>query len=165
MDYKPLLRSLVPGDIAGLVDAAGLPSYRSGQLTDWLFTHGALTWEAMSNLPASLREDLAERFDLAGLDTVERQVSHDGTRKFLFQLRDGTTVESVIIPMEEHPTFCISTQVGCAMACRFCATARGGLVRNLEAGADWVIASSISFSWVWVNPWTTGMRWNAAWPR
>ncbi len=134
MDYKPLLRSLVPGDIAGLVDAAGLPSYRSGQLTDWLFTHGALTWEAMSNLPASLREDLAERFDLVGLDTVERQVSHDGTRKFLFQLRDETTVESVIIPMEEHPTFCISTQVGCAMACRFCATARGGLVRNLEAG-------------------------------
>ena len=65
---------------------------------------------------------------------MERQVSRDGTRKFLFQLRDGATVESVIIPMEEHATFCISTQVGCAMACRFCATARGGLVRNLDSG-------------------------------
>jgi 23S rRNA (adenine2503-C2)-methyltransferase len=88
----------------------------------------------MSNLPKTLRGDLAGRFDLTGLETVERQVSQDGTRKFLFRLRDGATVESVIIPMEEHATFCISTQVGCAMACRFCATARGGLVRNLECG-------------------------------
>ena len=134
MDYKPLLRSLVPGDLAGLVAEAGLPSYRSDQLADWLFARGALTWEAMTNLPGTMREDLADRFDLVGLELLERQVSRDGTRKFLFRLRDGATVESVIIPMEEHATFCISTQVGCAMACRFCATARGGLVRNLEAG-------------------------------
>ena len=134
MDYKPLLRSLVPGDLAELVAEAGLPSYRSAQLADWLFARGTFTWEAMTNLPGTMREDLADRFDLVGLEPVERQVSRDGTRKFLFRLRDDATVESVIIPMEEHTTFCISTQVGCAMACRFCATARGGLVRNLEAG-------------------------------
>jgi 23S rRNA (adenine2503-C2)-methyltransferase len=134
MDYKPLLRSLVPGDLAGLVAEGDLPSYRSDQLADWLFARGALTWDAMTNLPRTMRTDLADRFDLIGLDPMERQVSRDGTRKFLFRLRDDTTVESVIIPMEEHVTFCISTQVGCAMACRFCATARGGLVRNLEAG-------------------------------
>lgn len=134
MDDKPLLRSLVPDDLTGLAAAAGLPSYRADQLADWLFKQGALTWEAMTNLPAAMRTDLADRFDLNGLEVAERQVSRDGTRKFLFRLRDGATVESVVIPMEEHATFCLSTQVGCAMACRFCATARGGLVRNLEAG-------------------------------
>jgi len=134
MDVKPLLRSLVPDQLAGLIAKAGLPSYRGDQLADWLFARGVFSWEEMTNLPQALREDLAERFDLSGLETEERQVSDDGTRKFLFRLRDGTTVESVIIPMDEHVTFCISTQVGCAMACRFCATARGGLVRNLESG-------------------------------
>jgi 23S rRNA (adenine2503-C2)-methyltransferase len=134
MDHKPLLRSLVPGDLPGLVAEAGLPSYRTDQLADWLYTRGAFAWESMSNLPLGMRKDLAAAYDLTGLDQVERQVSGDGTRKFLFSLRDGATVESVIIPMEEHATFCISTQVGCAMACRFCATARGGLVRNLNAG-------------------------------
>ncbi|MEN8007180.1 MAG: 23S rRNA (adenine(2503)-C(2))-methyltransferase RlmN [Candidatus Krumholzibacteriota bacterium] len=134
MDCKPLLRSLVPDRLAGLVAEAGLPAYRADQLADWLFARGVFRWEEMTNLPQALRADLAARFDLSALEPTERQVSGDGTRKFLFRLRDGATVESVIIPMEEHATFCISTQVGCAMACRFCATARGGLVRNLEAG-------------------------------
>lgn len=133
MDNKHLLRSLVPDELTGLVAEAGLPAYRADQLTDWLFRLGAFEWDQMSNLPRSLREDLAGRFDLTGLELRERQVSRDGTRKFLYRLRDAATVESVIIPMEEHATFCISTQVGCAMACRFCATARGGLVRNLQA--------------------------------
>jgi 23S rRNA (adenine2503-C2)-methyltransferase len=132
--FKPLLRSLVPDDLDTLVTEAGLPAYRAHQLADWLNARGALNWDAMSNVPRKLREDLADRYDLTGLEPEERQVSTDGTRKFLFRLRDGATVESVIIPMEDHATFCISTQVGCAMACRFCATARGGLVRNLEAG-------------------------------
>ena len=132
MDSKPLLRSLVPADVDHLVAEAGLPSYRADQLNQWLFERGALRWEEMSNLPQAVRTDLASRYDLTGLEPAERQVAGDGTRKFLFRLRDGATVESVIIPMEDHATFCISTQVGCAMACRFCATARGGLVRNLD---------------------------------
>ena len=134
MDCKPLLRSLVPGRLAELVAADGLPSYRADQLADWLFPQGVFAWNEMTNIPRAMRDSLADRFDLSGLETSERQVSADGTRKFLFRLRDGATMESVIIPMEEHATFCISTQVGCAMACRFCATARGGLVRNLESG-------------------------------
>jgi len=133
MDNKRLLRSLVPAELAELVADAGWPSYRADQLADWLFRLGAFHWDRMSNLPRTLREELASRFDLTGLELRERQVSRDGTRKFLYRLRDGATVESVIIPMEEHATFCISTQVGCAMACRFCATARGGLVRNLDS--------------------------------
>ena len=134
MPMKPLLRSLVPRQIADLVAGLGLPAFRARQLEEWLYRHGARTWEQMSNLPGAMRGSLAESHDLAGLDQVERQVSGDRTRKFLFRLRDGNTLESVIIPTGDHPTFCLSSQVGCAMACRFCATARGGLVRNLVAG-------------------------------
>ncbi len=133
-EIKPLLRSLVPEAVSGLVKEMGLPRYRGDQLREWVFRHGALAWDEMTNLPAALRGDLAASWDLAGLVIDTREVSTDGTRKFLFALRDGHTIESVIIPMAEHATFCLSTQVGCAMACRFCATARGGLVRNLTAG-------------------------------
>lgn len=133
-EMKPLLRSLVPADLAPLVTSRGLPAFRARQLQEWLYPHGALSWQQMSNLPGVFRDSLAEQFDLAALKQVERQVSADGTRKFLFQLRDGHTIESVIIPTGDHPTFCLSTQVGCGMACTFCATARGGLVRNLVAG-------------------------------
>lgn len=134
MDSKPLIRSTVPEALADVMADEGVPSYRAEQLRGWLYDRDVFTWEGMGNLPGDLRNRLAERYDLAGLTVAERQVAADGTRKFLFSLRDGGTVESVIIPMAEHVTFCISTQVGCAMACTFCATARGGLVRNLEAG-------------------------------
>ena len=129
-----LLQSLVPEELTGLVTGHGFPAYRTRQLLDWIFTHRCLGWQEMSNVPVRLRECLATDHDLDGLQLLERQVSADGTRKFLFGLRDGAAVESVMIPMTRHPTFCISCQVGCGMACRFCATARGGLVRNLEPG-------------------------------
>ena len=134
MELNPLVRSLVPDRLASLCEAEGWPAYRADQLLGWLHGRGVHSWDEMSNVPKAVRARLAERFDLAGLAQVERQVAGDGTRKFLFRLRDGATVESVVIPMAEHVTFCLSTQVGCAMACSFCATARGGLVRNLEAG-------------------------------
>jgi len=131
---KPLLRSLVPDRLGAAVTTAGGEPFRARQLANWLYAHDALGWDELRNLPRALREALASDWDLRGLEPLERQVSGDGTRKFLFRLRDGQTVESVIIPMESHATFCLSTQVGCAMACSFCATARGGLVRNLETG-------------------------------
>ncbi|MBU2499761.1 23S rRNA (adenine(2503)-C(2))-methyltransferase RlmN [bacterium] len=131
---KPLLHSLVPEELEDAVAAVGQPAWRGRQVRDWLHRHPVRDWAAMSNVPGPLRHALAEKYDLWGLVPTERQVSRDGTRKFLFTLRDGATVESVIIPMNDHTTFCISSQVGCAMACRFCATARGGLVRNLEPG-------------------------------
>ena len=131
---KPLLRDIVPGDWPRLMTELGAPAYRGRQLAQWLYGRGALTWQSMHNLPGDLRDNLAEVYDPAGLERVERLVADDGTRKFLFKLRDGHTIEAVIIPMENHSTFCISSQVGCAMACRFCATARGGLVRSLSPG-------------------------------
>ena len=131
---KPLLRDIVPGDWPRLMTELGAPAYRGRQLAQWLYGRGAMTWQSMHNLPGDLRESLAGVYDPAGLEKVERLIADDGTRKFLFKLRDGHTIEAVIIPMENHSTFCISSQVGCAMACRFCATARGGLVRSLSPG-------------------------------
>ncbi len=131
---KPLLRSLVPEQMAETAVLKDYPAFRSRQLCQWVFGHEVFQWEEMSNLPGSLKTSLQNEFDLCSLDLETRQVSVDGTRKFLYRLRDGQTVESVIIPMGDHATFCISSQVGCAMACSFCATARGGLVRQLEAG-------------------------------
>ena len=130
----PLLRDLAREDLETLVAEAGQPSYRADQLVRWLYPDAVFEWAGMSNLPRAFRERLAAAHDLAGLSRIERQVSRDGTRKFLFELRDGHRIESVIIPMSAHATFCLSSQVGCAMACSFCATARGGLVRNLSPG-------------------------------
>jgi 23S rRNA (adenine2503-C2)-methyltransferase len=131
---RPLLRDLAPADLEALIAAAGEPRYRADQLRTWIHAGGALDWAAMSNLPLRLREALAAEYDLAALAPVARRIAADGTRKYLFFLRDKETVESVVIPMEAHATFCLSSQVGCRMACRFCATARGGLVRDLSAG-------------------------------
>lgn len=130
---KPLLRDVPLSGLGPLLLSLGEPAYRGRQLAAWLHRTGALSWDVMTDLPIALRTRLAEQFDLCALELRERLESVDGTRKFLFGLRDGAAVESVIIPMENHLTFCLSAQVGCAMACRFCATARGGLVRDLHA--------------------------------
>lgn len=134
MIHKPLLRSLVPAQVTKLIIELAAPSYRADQVLAWLYGQDVFDWNRLGNVPLRLRTELASRYDLSGLQLQERQLSADGTRKFLFRLRDEHTIESVIIPMADHATFCLSTQVGCAMACSFCATARGGLVRNLTSG-------------------------------
>ncbi len=131
---KPLLRDVVPADWPQKLAALGQPAYRGRQLAHWLYGRGARDWDTMRNLPRALRDALAAAYDVSGVTAQDRLVAGDGTRKFLLKLRDGQLVEAVIIPMENHATFCISSQVGCAMACSFCATARGGLVRSLTAG-------------------------------
>jgi 23S rRNA (adenine2503-C2)-methyltransferase len=131
---KPLIRSLDPTGLADLLASRGQPRYRGGQLARWLYVHGVTSWDEMSDLPESLRRELAGSYDLNGLAADERQVAADQTRKYLFRLRDRECVESVLIPRQGYATFCVSSQVGCAMACRFCASARGGLVRDLAAG-------------------------------
>ncbi len=131
---KVLIRGLAPEQLRNLARELGHQSFRGQQLAQWLYSHEVDTWDDLHNLPGSLRQRLATDYDLNGLRLQERQVAGDGTRKFLFALRDGETVESVIIPMDRHATFCLSSQVGCAMACSFCATARGGRVRDLNSG-------------------------------
>ena len=115
------------------------PAFRVTQLLDWLYTRRATTWDALSNLPKTLRGKLAENFSLQSLALARKQGSPDTTQKFLWQLADGAFIESVLIPANpalygeasDRHTLCISTQVGCAYGCRFCASGLDGFKRNL----------------------------------
>jgi 23S rRNA (adenine2503-C2)-methyltransferase len=112
----------------------GLEAFRARQIFRWIYRHGVTSFEGMTDLPQSLRTVLAAEFTLTTPRVIRRERSIDGTEKFLLRLIDGNEIESVFIPDTPRMTFCISTQVGCAMACRFCLTGKMGLVRNLTAG-------------------------------
>ena len=108
-----------------------LPRYRAAQVTAWLFQRGACDFQEMTNVARALRDELAASFTIGSLELANVSRSSDGTQKLLFRLRDGATIESVLIPDGERLTLCVSTQVGCAMGCTFCATATLGFRRNL----------------------------------
>ena len=122
--------------LEGLAKELGQPSFRSKQIASWLYKHGAGSYDQMTNLPSSLRKTLAARFPLYSPEIAERQVSQDGTRKYLIRYHDDVLVETVAIPSRDgrRLTVCFSTQAGCPMACSFCATGREGLARNLAPG-------------------------------
>jgi 23S rRNA (adenine2503-C2)-methyltransferase len=109
------------------------PVYRVKQIWQWLFQKRATTFDEMTNLSRQLRELLNEHFVIGRLRILRRAESHDGTSKFLFELADGESIESVLIPEPNRLTLCISTQAGCAFGCAFCATALLGLKRNLTS--------------------------------
>ena len=112
----------------------GLERFRARQVFRWIYGRGVTAFGDMTDLPHSLRTALAADFTLATPEVVTRHRSIDGTEKFLLRLHDGRQIESVFIPDTPSMTFCISTQVGCAMACGFCLTGKMGLTRNLTAG-------------------------------
>lgn len=134
------IKSLTREDLEARFAASKLPAYRVAQLLDWLYARRATSWDAMSNLPKNLRETLRGEFTLQTLELVRMQGSDDTTRKFLWKLADGSLIESVLIPANpalyggasDRHTLCISTQVGCAYGCRFCASGLAGWRRNLE---------------------------------
>jgi len=110
----------------------GVRSFRAGQIFKWIYLKQASCFDEMTDLGKEMRGLLSEHFYLHRLDLEDKQVSSDATEKFLFRLADGHHIESVLIPEKDHFTLCVSTQVGCAMACKFCLTARGGMKRNLS---------------------------------
>jgi 23S rRNA (adenine2503-C2)-methyltransferase len=112
----------------------GLERFRARQLFRWIYSRGLTDFDAMTDLPRSLRAALPAHFTLPTPSVIRRERSEDGTEKFLLGLEDGRQIESVFIPDTPAMTFCLSTQVGCAMACSFCLTGKMGLVRNLTAG-------------------------------
>ena len=112
----------------------GYPRFHAGQIFRWIYRRGVSNAEDMTDLPRELRAVLAASFQLTTPTLVQRERSIDGTEKFVLRMADGRTIESVFIPDTPAMTFCISTQVGCAMACSFCLTGKMGLVRNLTAG-------------------------------
>jgi 23S rRNA (adenine2503-C2)-methyltransferase len=137
----------VPSDIKSLTreeleiqfKAWGEPAYRVAQLLDWLYVRRAASWDAMTNLPKTLREKLRGQFSLQTLELTRKQGADDTTQKFLWKLADGAFIESVLIPANpalygeasDRHTLCISTQVGCAYGCKFCASGLDGWKRNL----------------------------------
>ena len=119
--------------LAAWLAAQGAPAYRVRQVLARVWQRPVAAWAEATELPAALREALARAFPLARLRLVARQVSRDGTEKYLWGLADGEAIESVLIPEGTRRTLCISSQVGCALGCVFCATGRMGFRRNLTA--------------------------------
>ena len=125
-DIKSMTREELSAELA----AMGEPAFRAKQVFSWL--HRGARFEEMSNLPKSLRERLAAEYELHIPEAARKQVSaKDGTVKYLWRLRDGCCVESVLMRYRHGNTVCISSEVGCAMGCAFCASTRGGLARRL----------------------------------
>lgn len=127
------IKSLSDDVLSEQIRALGYPAFRAKQIRSWL-DNGVTSFEAMSNLPQRLREELAAQYVIPHVTIEKKLVSQiDGTVKYLFSLADGETVESVLMHYHHGWSQCISTQVGCRMGCTFCATGKGGLVRNLLA--------------------------------
>ena len=126
------LKSMTQPEIAGVLKEMGQPAFRAKQVYTWL--HKAVrSYEEMTNIPKALREALAEKYPLYAPEAVRKQESaKDGTIKYLWKLADGNCVETVLMRYHYGNTVCISTEVGCAMGCAFCASTLGGLVRRLE---------------------------------
>lgn len=134
------IRSQTEEEITSQFWAWGEPGYRVSQLLEWLYAHRVTNWEAMTNLPKTLRDRLKSQYTLQTLELVRKQGSRDTTQKFLWRLSDHSLIESVLIPANpalygeasDRHTLCVSTQVGCAYGCKFCASGLEGWKRNLE---------------------------------
>jgi 23S rRNA (adenine2503-C2)-methyltransferase len=133
------IKSLTREELETQFAAWKQPKYRVAQLLEWLYVHRVTSWEAMTNLPKPLREKLQENFSLQTLELLRKQGAPDTTQKFLWRLHDHALIESVLIPANpalygeasDRHTLCVSTQVGCAYGCKFCASGLDGWKRNL----------------------------------
>jgi 23S rRNA (adenine2503-C2)-methyltransferase len=131
---RPDLAELELSEVEASLASRGYEPFHAHQLFRWIYKRGVTDFERMTDLSRALREQLSREFTLPTPTTVGDERSVDGTRKFLLELADTRRIEAVFIPDTPSMTFCISTQVGCAMACGFCLTGKMGLVRNLTAG-------------------------------
>ena len=133
MSAKKDIRALSAEDLAAFLKEKAQPAFRTKQIWQWLWQKSARSFEEMSNLSKELRNVLAEQFVIQAVVMDEMQVSGDRTIKCAMKLFDGNVVESVLIPTETRMTACISSQVGCSLTCKFCATGRMDRLRNLKA--------------------------------
>ncbi len=111
-----------------------IEKYRADQIQKWVYLRQADNFEPMTNISKEIRALLSQHFVIGRLAAEQIEISRDGSRKYLFRLKDGKTIESVLIPERDHYTLCVSSQVGCAQDCLFCLTATGGFERNLTRG-------------------------------
>lgn len=151
MNFPRQFHELTLDDLELYCEEQSLPRYRARQIFSWVYQKGAISYDEMTNLPKKLRQKLTEDLPLYIPELVDKQTSRDGSRKYVLRLYDGKMIELVGMPSyDTHKdgsparlTVCFSTQVGCAMACSFCATGREGLSRNLFPGE---IAAQVMFA-------------------
>ena len=154
------IRSQTAEELEAQFRARSQPAYRVAQLLEWLYLHRAASWEAMTNLPKALRDELRKHYSLTALELIRKQGARDTTQKFLWRLTDQALIESVLIPANpalygeasDRHTLCVSTQVGCAYGCKFCASGLEGWKRNLRV--EEIVGQVLAVE-----------RWNAAQPR
>lgn len=150
------IKSQTEEELEAQFKAWGEPAYRVAQILEWLYVHRVTSWDAMTNISKALREKLRGHYSLQTLELVRKQGSRDTTQKFLWRLGDHSLIESVLIPanpalygeVSDRHTLCVSTQVGCAYGCKFCASGLEGWKRNL--GAEEIVEQVLSVE-----------RWNA----
>ncbi|HCN60592.1 MULTISPECIES: 23S rRNA (adenine(2503)-C(2))-methyltransferase RlmN [Mammaliicoccus] len=131
---RPSIYSLQLGELEDWLIDQSEPKFRAKQIFDWLYVKRVDAFSEMTNLSIELREKLVQSFEITTLEVAVKQESKDGTIKFLFELQDGYTIETVLMRHEYGNSVCVTTQVGCRIGCTFCASSIGGLKRNLEAG-------------------------------
>lgn len=135
MSVLPGIRDFNLAELEGEVVRLGMPGYRAKQIAHWVHNKGVTSFADMTNLPEEVKLKLGGSFTAAGPEVLDKKVSRDGdTVKYLLGFTDGQAVESVLMKYRHGYTACLSTQVGCRMACRMCASGIGGLVRNLSPG-------------------------------
>src|SRR4030067_2410945 len=128
------LKALTEQELKKFIEGQKQTPYRAKQIINWIYKKYATSFEEMTDLSKSFRELLNKTAFISNLKLLSRIIgTKDGTQKFLFELEDGETIESVLIPDKNRLTLCISSQVGCAMGCKFCVTGQLGLKRNLKA--------------------------------
>ncbi|MCE2992236.1 MAG: 23S rRNA (adenine(2503)-C(2))-methyltransferase RlmN [Candidatus Jidaibacter sp.] len=150
MTSKPSLIGQSQEDISLALSELNLPKFRARQIFEWLYARGATSFEEMTDLPKSLREQLDGLFSLKRVDLSKELISFDETRKWLLKLADGNEIETVFIPEKSRGTLCISSQVGCTLTCKFCHTGTQLLVRNLSAAeivAQFMHAKDVFADW------------------
>lgn len=132
MEEKRDIKSLSYEEVLTFAEELGEKKFRGKQLYEWMHVHNVASYDEMTNLPKKFREVLKEQTTYTALEQIDCQISReDGTRKYLFALADGNMVESVLMRYHHGNSVCVSSQVGCRMGCRFCASTLDGLVRNL----------------------------------
>jgi 23S rRNA (adenine2503-C2)-methyltransferase len=155
----PDIKSQTKEELEAQFKAWGEPAYRVAQVLDWLYARRVTSWEAMTNLPKALREKLRGEYLLQILELARKQGSRDTTQKFLWRLADHSLIESVLIPatpalygeVSDRHTLCVSTQVGCAYGCKFCASGLDGWKRNL--GVEEIVEQVLAVErWNLQNP-------------
>lgn len=157
------IRSQLADELGQQLAAWDEPSYRLNQVLNWLYSARVSRWDEMTNLPRRLREALAATFEIGFPEMIRKQGAADTTQKFLWQLKDGSLIESVLIPANpalygessDRHTLCVSTQVGCAYGCRFCASGLEGWKRNL--GPEEIVDQ-----WLGIERWHATAAGNAA---